>query len=313
MERQLHASEGVSELTQRLSNAAGDALKQLLETKHLYQHVTVALEPIIHKVRSRIYDGDYKSFDVAVSQFVDTLRFCPSEEELFTQEVNGTSSPLLVLLLRNVKLFCAECGERETFSPIWHTEVTNEINKICMFPRHLPTRGKLKLPPSYQLFLLVYQCQHCQGTPEAFLVRRNGWHLTLDGRSPMEHVDVPKFIPRQERGHYRDALVAMHGGKTLAALFYLRTFIEQFGRRQTGLAGKQTGEVIMKAYNERLPLAHRDHMPLLRYWYDRLSEAIHEARPDEELFEKAKEAIEQHFDIRRVFKIPEATSSNGNQ
>lgn len=46
-------------------------------------------------------------------------------------------------------------------------------------------------------------------------------------------------------------------------------------------------------------------MPSLREWYGRLSEPIHAAKADEGLFEEAREAIEQHFEIRRVFKIPE--------
>jgi hypothetical protein len=42
----------------------------------------------------------------------------------------------------------------------------------------------------------------------------------------MEYVDVPNHIPKQERDLFRDAMIAVHGGKALAGLFYLRTFIE---------------------------------------------------------------------------------------
>ena len=140
-----------------------------------------------------------------------------------------------------------------------------------------------------------------------FLVRRDGWRITLDGRSPMEEVDVRTFLPKAEKIFFRDALVAVHGGKVLAGLFYLRTFIEQFARRQTGITDK-FGDAVMKAYGDILPTQHRDHMPSLRSLYERLSEALHAARcdkNDEALFEKAREDIEKHFDIRRVFKIPE--------
>lgn len=46
-------------------------------------------------------------------------------------------------------------------------------------------------------------------------------------------------------------------------------------------------------------------MPSLRSWYGRLSEALHAAKEDEALLAEARANIEQHFDIRRVFKIPE--------
>ena len=68
----------------------------------------------------------------------------------------------------------------------------------------------------------------------------------------------------------------------LAALFYLRIFIEQFARRVTGKTGKVTGDKIMDAYNETIPPKHRDSMPSLREWYDKLSAPIHEASDDAE-------------------------------
>jgi hypothetical protein len=155
------------------------------------------------------------------------------------------------------------------------------------------------------LFALLLQCQRCTGKPEAVLIRREGWRLSLHGRSPMEYVEVPKYIPKQERHLFRDAIIAGHSGKTLAGLFYLRTFIEQFARRVTGETGRRPGNEIMEDYGKTLPERHRGSMPSLREWYERLSEPIHAAKDDEKLFEEAKEAIELHFDIRRVFKIPD--------
>lgn len=105
-------------------------------------------------------------------------------------------------------------------------------------------------------------------------------------------------------GIYR-AVIAFNSGKILAALFYLRTFIEQFARRVTGLTGKVTGDEILDDYYKSLPAPTRDEMPSLREWYDKLSDALHSAREDAPLFETAKTQIEKHFDIRRVFNIPE--------
>lgn len=122
----------------------------------------------------------------------------------------------------------------------------------------------------------------------------------------MEYVDVPKCIPKEERNLFRDAMIAAHGGKILAALFYLRVFIEQFARRVIGETGRRYGVELMEEYGRTLPVAHRDTMPSLREWYEKLSDPIHAAREDDQLFEAAREAIEQHFEIRRVFKIPEA-------
>jgi hypothetical protein len=58
-------------------------------------------------------------------------------------------------------------------------------------------------------------------------------------------LSYPPFIPKAEQQLYRDVLIAMHGGKVLATLFYLRTFIEQFAHRMTGITDKETGNVVM--------------------------------------------------------------------
>lgn len=134
----------------------------------------------------------------------------------------------------------------------------------------------------------------------------------------MERVQIPKYIPKDEARIYRDAIVASQAGKPLAALFYLRSCIEQFARRQTGIVGRVTGEQIMTAYAQTLPPQHRDSMPSLGEWYDKLSDPIHAARDDTAVFEQALDKIEQHFDIRRVFKItdtkplPEATTNDAS-
>ena len=162
-------------------------------------------------------------------------------------------------------------------------------------------------PPAIQFLLILYQCQVCQGNPEAFLLRvnRRSWTLSIEGRSPIEHIEVPAFIPKDEQKFYRDAVVAHQTGKTLAALFYLRTFVEQFARRQTELWDRTTGDKIMEAYNGTLPPDVSSRMPSLRDWYEKLSGAVHAADENAQLFEDALREINEHFDIRRVHKIQE--------
>jgi hypothetical protein len=139
-------------------------------------------------------------------------------------------------------------------------------------------------------------------------VRREGRKLGLHGRSPMEEIQLPPFVPKQERHLYRDAVIASHAGKTLAGLFYLRSFIERFARRVIGECGKRTRDEIMQDYGKALPAAQRDSIPSLREWYGRLSDPIRAAKDDGEVFNEAKEAIDLHFDIRRVYKMPEVVS-----
>jgi hypothetical protein len=63
----------------------------------------------------------------------------------------------------------------------------------------------------------------------------------------------------------------------------------------------------MDAYAQTLPEDKRSHLPSLKEWYDKLSEPLHTADEEaaEKLFNEAREAIENHFDLRRALKIPE--------
>ena len=209
--------------------------------------------------------------------------------------------PRLTLVVLHVSLFCHKCQRREAFAPVWWTDALEPMRKTG----HPAQKNQNALPDDLQVFCLAYQCQRCLGKPECFIVRREGWRLELHGRSPMEHIEAPNYVPKAEAWLYRDSVIAFNSGKVLAALFYLRTFIEQFARRVTGVSGKVTGDEILDEYYKSLPAPTRDEMPSLREWYDKLSDALHSAREDAPLFEAAKTQIEKHLDIRRVFSIPE--------
>lgn len=262
------------------------ALRSLLETKHLYQNVTVDPIPIAERFYQSVTTAEKTAF-VGSGQGFGKLTFVA----LMASDPVATSPNAyaqLQLRLGNVELFCDKCDARKVFAPVWHAAA--------------PTR--LADPP-LQITTIGYQCQLCHENPHVFIVRRLGWKLTLEGRSPFEEVEIEKFIPKQERSFFRDALISEHAAKPLAALFYLRTFVEQFGRRQTGVTGRVAGDDMLKMYSQNLPAAHRDSMPSLAEWYGRLSEAIHEANADAALFKSALAAVRNHMDIRRVFAIPD--------
>jgi hypothetical protein len=296
----MHLAQGYKNFVQSLSREAGDHLKILLETKHMYQKVSIDLQRLLAEAETFVPGDEKKRFQSAVASAVE-WPLSPATDQLYLAESNGAQTPIPILLLRNVKLFCSKCDSRETYAPIWFSDITNELRK----PHSREIRFESPIPATFQIYSLAYQCQTCNGLPEAFIVRRDKWNLFLEGRSPIEHIELPSFVPKIERTLYRDALIAIHGGKILAALFYLRTFIEQFARRRTKLLCRVTGDELMDAYSLTLPAKQRDLMPSLREWYDRLSEALHAARDDAPLFEEARIAIDQHSEIRRVFKIPE--------
>jgi hypothetical protein len=274
-------------------------LKTLLETKHLYQKVEASLNRLRSDFKAKTFAGHEPVFDQFVVSW-EKRRLKPAMAPIFeTLNLGGQSVSIKspTLLVTNVKLFCAVCGTSEVFSPLWAKDVAEE----CQGPHN----KEMPRIEQHQLFFIALQCQRCNSDPEGFIVRRSGDRLFLEGRSPIEYVDVPKYLPKKEARFFSDAVVAYNAGKKLAGLFYLRTFLEQFAKRITGIESRVAGEELMEAYSATLPEAHRSHMPSFREWYEKLSEALHAAREDDALFETAKSEIDRHFDIRRIFKIPE--------
>jgi hypothetical protein len=293
----------VDAFTRQLNDDIAGAIKFLLEEKHLYQKVTVDPDAIAAKMMLRVHEKDRQWTSEHIHGVMNQRLTLTSGVPLLAAPRGQEPQLLPALVLRNVRLFCQTCKERQTFKPVWYQDAANDLLRRA-------AHGEAEInfdPARVQLFFIAYQCEHCHGTPEGFLIRREGWRFSLDGRSPMEHIQLPAHIPKKEGNLFRDALIAQFAGKQLAAVFYLRTFIEQFARRQTEMKGRETGDEIMEAYSGTLPNAQRDQMPSLREWYGKLSAPIHTADEvaAENLFDQARQEIERHFEIRRVFKIPE--------
>jgi hypothetical protein len=286
--------------SQLFAGLAGEQLKLLLETKHIYQKVSIQPSAIISKAMHSVVKSNQPVYSTAIERGLQR-NLVLAENPTF-----GSGDAIeLFLPVKNVKLFCQTCGTREAFKPICHSDVTQQVLDKHNTQRVLGTQAfKITFSTAFQLFALVFQCQRCESLPTAFIVKRNGPDLVLEGRSPIEHVELAKFIPKEEQKWFRDSVISFQSGKVLAALFYMRTFVEQFARRKTGTLGdRMTGDEILTAYAATIPINLRETMPSLSEWYDKLSAAIHTATEDATLFESAREKIEEHFDIRRVHKL----------
>lgn len=205
----------------------------------------------------------------------------------------GKDDAPILAVLPPLRMFCEVCGRRERFEVVRADDLAFDLHAVHQNWEFHVTQWAL----NDQVFGISSLCQGCKRFPEALLVRRVAGknRLVLSGRTPMESPEVPGNLPEPEVTYFRDAVIAHESGKTLAGLFYLRTFVEQFARRTTGESGRRPGQEIMAAYSKTLAAPLRDMMPSLGECYDRLSEAIHAARADAALFDEVRGKIEQHF------------------
>jgi len=296
----MFASEALAKFRESFSGRVPYALKQLLETKHLYQSVIVDHKDIEDTFAKQIDD----------KRILDSFRFeahkltvlpwhpvdpSPSFEKLFARE-DPTS--FVSFAVPHAKVFCTTCGRIEPFN--------------CLSAFDVLTRGSGTQKLFYsrqglvQAFTLSFICQSCKTIPEIFLVRRVGHKITLSGRAPIEKVHAPKDIPIQVRDYYSDAIVAYQSGQTLAGLFMCRTLIEQWTRAAG--ATQVLADQALDWYMSTLPGDFKSRFPSLRELYADISDALHAANASSELFVRSISAINEHFEARRLFKFSTTSS-----
>jgi len=295
----------------RLGRNISDAVRQSLSDKHLYQSVNVDVAFL-----DEVTEAHHKAERIAAARSLSPGRPGRVPE---LDEIRGTldsflraawfpsgARPLvdtgMDILYENdpkvqkyplptVKLTCNHCGERGPFNPVGALVETGRRER------------------DNQWTYLSYECQNCKGEPIRFLIRRKRTKLTLSGRDPFETIELPSFIPKQHADNLRNALIANHAGQTLAGVFLMRVFIEQFWKSLPEVTAavkhkaRPTGDELGEAYKATLPASFKERFPTLAETYDALSEDMHAARGSAEVFEKSYAQIVEHFDARRLFKL----------
>lgn len=278
-----------------LRELATECFRELLSEKHLYQ--------------STRFDAQKKAeLEKEIRDGAESRHTIPGRIERLKDEILRTWNPvpdaptststntIMSFVAPRIQTYCHKCGDRMAFV----CRETSRTEHECA---------------SAQTFMLVYECQGaCHGTKVCFLVKRDGEKLTLVGRDRMETVEIPKTIPKTHAQYFRDASFAFNSGQVLPAIFLLRTFIEQFWRANPAVATviktkeKPTGEELGAAYKTTLLDGFKSMYPVLTGEYDRLSEAMHTANADAEIFNSCREQIEAHFEalaaLHKAAKIP---------
>jgi hypothetical protein len=281
-----------------------NGLKLLLETKHLYQNIKIDPpdENIIQQKMNELISGATQFRDVeGPLGFFDVS---PSKIEWRIQNPNehryaafGSPSEVvnvsIYFIPPTVKLYCRTCKRLEAYNFLYGNDILSEYTKA----------RELAELENKQVFSLAYQCQSCKGTPEVFVVRRDAMKFVQSGRTPMEEIEVPGFLPKEQKKYFSDAIVAFNSGQTLAGNFLLRTFIEQYIRSQSSTPNSQSTDILFSEYGEKLPDDFKMHFPSLQAVYDRLSNDLHLAAASEEVFIQSKAEIVKHFQAREVYEL----------
>jgi len=313
---------------ERLIGAASDkivcAVQELLETKHLYQHVVIGtdeLDEIIRKAADKsalkLSDPGSDSASAAnAARYLDDLKKIRDSilesDWRFGAEVHSYSgsdpispygSGLPPLRLPSIRVACNSRRCSGSIQP-HNSGYIGLSGEICSY-------DLLRVKPTTQVVSVPYQCQNCKTEPLVFFVRRFGLKLTLVGRSQFQEIAVPDFIPKNQRKFYRNALIADQTSFTLAAALYLRTVIEQYFYQTISeteikaIRGNPTGDELAELYAKTLPKGFPDSFPSLKKAYDDLSKIVHSGKEDDDAkksFASIRAAVDGHFKALQVFR-----------
>ncbi len=287
----------MNSLQDKIACEVNVALLRLLSEKHLYQSVQLDVDAI-NAFAKTITPG----LQVAVGTRVTTRSNWIDEEiskQWFPNDGSNNAAfasaggSIIVFDLPTVETHCKVCKAAPPFNPVPDDNRT------------------LNGENQNQWFYLSYLCQKCKKIPIRVLVRRKGNTLTLAGRDPIESIPAPKCIPEEFSEYFADAQILRNAGKTLAGLFLLRVFIEQFWRTipeikefiQRYAEGKRpSGDELGERYQKTLRTEIKESFPSLRRIYQELSDALHAAKADEELFERCHADILTHFDAIKMYE-----------
>jgi hypothetical protein len=254
-----------------------DALKLLLEEKHLYQYVSVnSFSPIIDEMLPDT--SEYGALRLEVFKAIAGRWYAVQETydpQLPPRGTHYSGQGTLTFTAPRVRLYCAPCKRVEPHS--------------CTHP-----------DSDDRSFFLVYTCLSCTKARITFLLEReraasDPERLRLSGRHPMEYAEPPHSVPPFLGHYYSDAVIASNCGFTLMGLFGLRTVIEQWARLATGITGKIDGVELFEKYMARLPVGFSSMHPSLGALYSDLSDDMHGAIGDAALFQRAVRKIDSHF------------------
>lgn len=281
-----------------------DELKYIIENKHLYQN---------HEISFQDFDEIFSNIKLLLNVSEGNRHFYKdvySLAPLLNWNVIGTSSGqrsilsfygqtkekteitfLNVIPPETVKLFCSVCKNVEPYNLV---SVSDLLNNSCV-ERIMVDKELI------QVFAFAYQCQLCKSLPEIFVLRRKNMKISITGRSPIEQFPVKSFIPKNQYEYFSQANIAFNSGQILAALFLLRTFIEQYIREINVDPDSRNIDELFEFYKSSLPPEFNSRFPSLKNLYDVLSIDLHSAKESEDDFLQTRTAIEKHFDAKRIF------------
>lgn len=280
-------------------------IKTLFQEKHLYQSIKInvadispAIESILEREQRKRSLASFSGGHGPTRSLEMLKQDLQTEAETFLSKVplspttSGQENHGVDFTVVTIRAYCGSHECKQVMPHNLHHQVI--VDTYCD-----DRRGKIQ-----QIISVTYLCQNCKKEYVSFMIRRDGNKITLSGRTPMEQVQMPKFIPSEVSKFYQGAIIAFNSGAILPAIFMLRTTIEQYMRHTIDAGNDRlTGEDLADEYSKSLNSDFNRIYQSLKPVYEILSIAVHAANDQEpEIFEEELQKVHNHFEAKEMFE-----------
>lgn len=276
-------------------DAVRAALTELLESKGLYQNVTIneRFSSSIPVVKTHSYNDEFSSRPLYL--------FSRGDSEAGQTYPGHTGGALgtrqfemdVGCYLPDIQIYCPICKRETGF--ISHS------SSNAHFLSPYPKIGKT----TEQIYSPLYRCSKCREQLINFQILRRGFKLQLTGRSLPYRPKIDSGWPKVMTNVISDALVAVAENDIPAGYYHLRTAIEFYIKKEIGfeLDTKIDGTELCEKYYEIIDNRLKSDFPNINNIYSKLSSGLHTRNCSEEEFKSLKDDLLNHFKAKQLFKL----------
>lgn len=275
-------------------DAVKEALVTLLETKGLYQNVSIneKFSSKIPIVKSRPYTEEFSSrplflFSRGESEAGQKLPGHTGGRpgtKLFEMEVGA--------YLPDISTFCPVCGCETGF-------ISHSISNAHYLDIY-PIIGE----KTEQIYSPLYRCSKCREQLITFQILRKGLKLQLTGRSSPFRPQLAPEWPKHIKAIISDAFIAVSENDLAAGYYHLRTSIEFYIKKEIGVEVKEKidGVELCARYYETLDNRLKSDFPSISNIYSKLSQGLHSRECTEAEFYDLIHKYLDHLKAKKLFE-----------
>jgi hypothetical protein len=269
------------------------ALKELIDTKHLYQflHIDFTNAVSTRAAEESAYSRRNNQKGATTKDIIPRLCKEMAGRPWWLGHLPSGASvkgDTILVSMPPFATFCDRCKDVEAFG----LKVPDAF--IVSYDG---------LSPGEQVFCFELLCQRCRGFVVIFTVKKTGDKLQIVGRSEFEGVTFPEGIPKAQQKFYSQAVIAYQAGHFMAAICVLRVVVEQHMRSVVEDSKKMKADEVCDAYMDTLPPDFKSRWPSFKDIYGKLSEAVHSANTSDKLFETQRADIDKHFKALKMYNL----------